>query len=182
MLRIALGAASSGAPRPRDEERYCPQRPSGETRRIHCRRNDVFGRHGDGGCNAARPFARLPIEFLRVAISRPRRRSAAVNDRRPGPPGARVFERGIDGENGVVPSKGTASPPSFSPFRRFSSPRLVAGTLYDHTRNPPMLAETHYFRRAGRAITVGISTFGVASPKALNCSGFRNITEHCAQA
>jgi hypothetical protein len=44
------------------------------------------------------------------------------------------------------------------------------------------LRAPHYFRRTGSAITVGISTFGAASPKALNCSGFRNITEHCEHA
>ena len=47
------------------------------------------------------------------------RRSAAVNDRRPRPRGARIFERVIDGENGVVPSKGTASPPLLSYLLRF---------------------------------------------------------------
>jgi hypothetical protein len=31
-------------------------------------------------------------------------------------------------------------------------------------------------------MTVGISTFGAASPNALNCSGFRNITEQREQA
>ena len=39
-----------------------------------------------------------------------------------------------------------------------------------------------YLHRAGSAITVGISMFGAAPPKALNCSGFRNMTEHCEQA
>jgi hypothetical protein len=39
-----------------------------------------------------------------------------------------------------------------------------------------------YFRRAAREMTVGISSFGAASPKALNCSGFRNITEPREQA
>lgn len=45
-----------------------------------------------------------------------------------------------------------------------------------------MIARVAYFRRAGSAITVGISTFGATSPKALNCSGLRNIKEHCEQA
>jgi hypothetical protein len=31
-------------------------------------------------------------------------------------------------------------------------------------------------------MTVGISTFGAEPPNALNCSGFRNITEHPEQA
>jgi hypothetical protein len=31
-------------------------------------------------------------------------------------------------------------------------------------------------------MTVGISTFGAASLKALNCSGFRNMTEQREQA
>jgi len=182
MLRVALGAASSGAPR-------APAMKSGTGRNGRAVRPAGFTvvatmLSAVMAMEAATLLVLLLVyrsNFCAWLYPLPRL-SAAVNDRRPGPPGARVFERGIDGENGVVPSKGTASPPSFSPFRRFSSPRLVAGTLYDHTRNPPMLAETHYFRRAGRAITVGISTFGVASPKALNCSGFRNITEHCAQA
>ena len=55
----------------------------------------------DGGplkCRAGLPGARTP------------RRSAAVNDRRPRPRGARVLERVIDGENGVVPLKGTSKP------------------------------------------------------------------------
>ena len=44
------------------------------------------------------------------------------------------------------------------------------------------LRSPRYFRRAIREMTVGISTFGAASPKALNCSGFRNITEPREQA
>jgi hypothetical protein len=43
-------------------------------------------------------------------------------------------------------------------------------------------ANDGYFRRAGRLITVGISTFGAASPNALNCSGLRNMAEHPEQA
>ena len=43
--------------------------------------------------------------------ARASRRSAAVNDRRPPRGGERVFEHVIDGENGVVPCEGTASPP-----------------------------------------------------------------------
>ena len=45
------------------------------------------------------------------------------------------------------------------------------------SRNAPL-----YLRRAGREITVGISIFGAASAKALNCSGFRNMTEQPEQA
>jgi hypothetical protein len=67
-----------------------------------------------------------------------------------------VLERVIDGENGVVPSKGTSKPA------------------------PSELGP--YFLRAEREITVGISMLGAASPSALNCSGFRNITEQPEQA
>ena len=74
-------------------------------------------------CRAGLPGARAP------------RRSAAVNDRRPRPRGARVPERVIDGENGVVPSKGTASPPLLSYLLHFSQRlecrdfRLVPGCV-----------------------------------------------------
>ena len=47
---------------------------------------------------------------------------------------------------------------------------------FQKLRSPP------YFRRAGSEMMVGISTFGAASPNALNCSGFRNITEQREQA
>ena len=47
---------------------------------------------------------------------------------------------------------------------------------FQKLRSPP------YFRRAGREMLVGISTFGAESPNALNCSGFRNITEQREQA
>lgn len=39
-----------------------------------------------------------------------------------------------------------------------------------------------YFPPAGSETTRGNSMFGAASPKALNCSGLRNITEHPEQA
>ena len=39
-----------------------------------------------------------------------------------------------------------------------------------------------YFRRAGKEITFGISTFGAASPSALNCCGLRNIAQQPEQA
>ena len=39
-----------------------------------------------------------------------------------------------------------------------------------------------YFCRAESRMTFGISTLGAAPPKALNCAGLRNITEHPEQA
>jgi hypothetical protein len=61
---------------------------------------------------------------------------------------------------------------------RFASCREVstAAKLVWNLRTP------HYFRQTWSAITVGISTFGGTSPKALNCCGFRNITEQREQA
>ena len=47
---------------------------------------------------------------------------------------------------------------------------------FQKLRSPP------YVRGAGREMMVGISTFGAASANALNCSGFRNITEPREQA
>ena len=70
------------------------------------------------------------------------RRSGAVNDRRPGPPGARLVERVIDGENGVVTSKAAASPPSLSQSRRSQSPRLVIAALGGYMRNLRINSET----------------------------------------
>jgi len=49
--------------------------------------------------------------------------------------------------------------------------RLKKEHLDDPSRNS---ASGPYFRRAGRAITVGISTLGAASPKALLDALFRS--------
>jgi hypothetical protein len=74
-----------------------------------------------------------------------------------GPKGReRASREAIDSQRGVIPSKGTSKP-------------------------DPFCAQA-YFLRAEREITVGISMLGAASPRALNCSGFRNITEQLEQA
>jgi hypothetical protein len=85
----------------------------------------------------------------------------------------------------------TAWYPQRAPQARLHSPNCgYPGRYLQVARTPTLetggslqkLRVRRYFRRAGSAITVGISTFGAASPKALNCSGFRNITEHREQA
>ena len=56
--------------------------------------------------------------------------------------GARVLERVVDGENGVVTSKAAASPPSLSQSRRSQSPRLVIAALGGYMRNLRINSET----------------------------------------
>src|SRR5215472_2462422 len=81
-----------------------------------------------------------------IARCPPPRRSAAVNDRRPRARGARVFERVIDGETGVVPSKGTASPPPLSTSRRFPTARLVTEGLGGYKRNLRILRDIQHLQ------------------------------------
>jgi hypothetical protein len=109
--------------------------------------------------------------------------------------------RVIDGENGVIFSKGTASPPlvlSFStgsgecarnvrmcwntdgripqriheivvPFAPFHEATVDARQPDGQLENWHVLPEIpRYFLRAGSDITVGISMFGAALPRALN--------------
>src|ERR1700733_7414009 len=93
------------------------------------------------------------------------------------------------GRDCPVPAPHAAAQPSMIENRGYgaresSSASLTARTAWypkGHQQARPFCALT-YLLRAEREMTVGISMFGAASPRALNCSGFRNITEQPEQA
>jgi hypothetical protein len=86
----------------------------------------------------------------------------------------------------VVASQGTAIRPPNNSSEMAANGKLYRGAPCDEIRNGLIRSETRHsvthFLRAGREMTVGISTLGATSAKALNCSGLRNITEQPEQA
>src|SRR5580658_2704389 len=92
------------------------------------------------------------------------------------------------GRDCPVPAPHAAAQPSMiedrgHAAREPSSASLTARTAWYAQRAPASspLCVLAYFLRADREITVGISMFGAASPRALNCPGLRNITEQPEQ-
>src|SRR5580700_2746744 len=88
-----------------------------------------------------------------------------------------------------VPAPHAAAQPSMIEDRGHAARESSSASLTARTAWYPQRAQQArpfcvlaYFLRADREITVGISMLGAASPRALNCSGFRNITEQPEQA